>query len=414
MSLRQPARESATQRKDLLAGRSVWQAGTGTGVPFKPLVASLRADIAIVGAGISGAFLAHALAGRADRIVVVDRRSPVSGSTAASTAMLQFEIDVPLIRLSDKIGAEKAKRAWLESYRATQDIVRLVRAERIACGLETRNALYLTGNTLGHRAMEREWRARHRIGLPGRFLPQAQLREEFRIDRSGGILSPGSAAANPRQLAAGLLRRSIAKGVEVYAPVTITDVLATAHGTVLATDRHFIEARRCVFCTGYELLKGMPRAGTKITSTWAVASSKASAYPSWMEQTLLWEAAKPYLYMRTTPDGRILIGGEDEDIDLPSYRVRNLAHKSARLLQKAKRLVPDLAVDAAFQWTGAFGESEDGLPIIDAIPDMPGCFAVMGFGGNGTVYSVIASRIVPALLAGRRPKNADLYRFRGT
>jgi hypothetical protein len=31
------------------------------------------------------------------------------------------------------------------------------------------------------------------------------------------------------------------------------------------------------------------------------------------------------------------------------------------------------------------------------------CFAVVGFGGNGTIYSLIAAELIPALLKGKRP-----------
>jgi glycine/D-amino acid oxidase-like deaminating enzyme len=116
--------------------------------------------------------------------------------------------------------------------------------------------------------------------------------------------------------------------------------------------------------------------------------------------------------MRTTPDGRLIVGGEDEDIDLPSYRARSIAHKTARLIAKAEKLIPGLEFTLSRQWTGAFGESEDGLPIIDRVPDMPNCIAVMGFGGNGTISSKIASEIVPTLLRGRPDKDADIFRFR--
>jgi glycine/D-amino acid oxidase-like deaminating enzyme len=46
------------------------------------------------------------------------------------------------------------------------------------------------------------------------------------------------------------------------------------------------------------------------------------------------------------------------------------------------------------------------------VPQIPGCFAVMGFGGNGTIYSMIASQIVPTLLKGKPDKDADIFRFR--
>ena len=72
-----------------------------------PLKDSIRADVAIVGAGVSGAFMAQALAKRFDKIVVVDRRAPAHGSTMASTAMLQFEIDTPLMKGAPFMASRK-------------------------------------------------------------------------------------------------------------------------------------------------------------------------------------------------------------------------------------------------------------------------------------------------------------------
>jgi glycine/D-amino acid oxidase-like deaminating enzyme len=405
------AANSATNEKRLRAGHSVWADSSGVKLRTRKLTVSTRADVVVVGAGISGAFMAHALASRYDKVVVVDRRPPAHGSTMASTALLQWEIDTPLMKLHDKISAQAA-RAWRRSYRATQDLVKLVEAENIRCGLARRRSLYLAGNDMGFRGLEDELKARHRARLPGDYLSAADLRERFGIDRTGAILSPGSAIANPVQLATGLLRRAIEKGVVFHSPVEIDNVVSTRHGVVLDTGKHFIEAKHVVFCTGYELLKGLPTKGTKITSSWAIATRPHAHYPKWLDETVVWEASTPYLYMRTTPDGRLVVGGEDEDIDLPSYRARSIPHKSARLVAKTKKLIPDIQMSVSDEWTGAFGESEDGLPIIDAVPDMPNCFAVMGFGGNGTIYSMIASQVVPTLLKGRPDKDADIFRFR--
>jgi glycine/D-amino acid oxidase-like deaminating enzyme len=404
--------QSVTPKKDLRAGRSVWEESEGASVRTVALRSSTRADVVVVGAGISGAFMAHALAERFANVLVLDRRRPAEGATSASTAMLQFEIDEPLTRLADKIGSAHAARAWRRSFQATQDIVRLVKREGIRCGLERRDALYLTGNDMGSRGLEAECKARNRAGLPGEFLDKRALREKFDIERTGAILSPKSAVANPVQLAAGLLRRAAAMGARICSPVNVCDVIATPHGVMLDTGQHFIEARHVIFCTGYEVLKGVPRRGVKITSSWAAASRPRAAYPDWLDRTVVWEAATPYLYLRTTPDGRLIAGGEDEDVDSPAYRRRSIAGKSARIAAKVRKLIPGASFRPAYEWAGAFGESADGLPVIDAVPSMPGCFAVLGFGGNGTVYSMIAAQIIPTLLTGSPHRDAELYRFR--
>ena len=43
--------------------------------------------------------------------------------------------------------------------------------------------------------------------------------------------------------------------------------------------------------------------------------------------TLIWETARPYIYMRTTVDNRIIIGGLDEDTNIAQERDSKLIHK---------------------------------------------------------------------------------------
>lgn len=98
--------------------------------------------------------LAYRLRRKGAKVLVVDRRPPLHGSTAASTALLQFEIDTPLFELAEKIGRDKAERAWLRSVKAVGDLRRLVKRERISCGWRDANTLYLAGNAYGYRALE--------------------------------------------------------------------------------------------------------------------------------------------------------------------------------------------------------------------------------------------------------------------
>ncbi len=398
--------------KNLRTGSLVWADTAHPPLGTHALKQSLSVDVAIVGASISGAFMAHALAARFEKVVVLDRREPGLGSTHASTAMLQFEIDTPLTDLADQIGGANAAQAWRRSWRATQALSRMVRDEGIRCDLSDRYKLYLCGNEMESRGMEQEARARRRAGIECEYLSGRELKARFGIDRTGAILSPGAEVADPVALSRGLLRRARRDRARIFAPVDVRGVLATKHGVVLDACRHFVLAKKAIFYTGYETLESLPSKGMKITSSWAAATAPRAAYPEWLDRTLVWEAAKPYLYLRTTTDGRLLVGGEDAELDSLSYRANTLALKGRRLAQKTARLLPGVKPKWNHVWAGAFGESSDGLPVIDAIPGMPGCFSVMGFGGNGTVYAMLAAQLIPGLVAGRSPADSRLFRFR--
>lgn len=401
----------ATRKRDLRTGRSLWADGHGLGVPVRAMKAPVSADVAIVGAGISGASMAHELS-RDHAVVVLDRRPPLMGSTIASTALLQWEIDLPLTVLADRIGREDARRAYLRSFAAVRDLKTLVQAERIPCALKDRRTLYLAGDAHGHRALEAEAEARAQAGLPGAYLKAAALRERFGVDRTGAILSSGSASADPARLAAGLLRRAARAGARLFSPVEALEVLPDPEGVTLTTDTgHAVRASHVVFCSGYEFLKGVPTPGAKVISTWAMASKPRQPCPAWLRDTLVWEASDPYLYLRMARDGRLIVGGEDEDSPTLHDSPERLKAKCRTLEKKLKALLPMVDIEVDYAWAGAFGESATGLPQIGPVAGMQDrVHAVMGFGGNGITYSVIASQIVSAAVRGRPDPDADLYR----
>lgn len=97
---------SVTVKRDLRTGRPIWLNRRLPPIRSAALVRSVSCDVLVVGAGISGAIIAEALTDAGLGVVIVDRRGAVQGSTAASTALLQYEIDTPLSVLAERIGLD--------------------------------------------------------------------------------------------------------------------------------------------------------------------------------------------------------------------------------------------------------------------------------------------------------------------
>lgn len=365
----------------------------------------------MVGAGISGALVALALAKRGMQVCVLDRRAPMRGSTTASTALLQFEIDLPLTALAERLGLARARRAWQRSLAAVYALGRLIDREGIRCGFAHRQSLYLAGDAYGHRALRREAQARSEADLPGRFLESGALAARFGIDRTGAIVSRGSAVANPVQLTAALLRRAVARGARILVPADVVEVTPGRSGAKLSlSSGHAVRASHAVFCTGYELLRAVPLRDHRILSTWAIAGQPSAPLPAWLGETVVWEASDPYLYLRTAADGTLMAGGEDSDAASAHTNATLMRSKSRQIARNVRALLPGVRLSTTHRWAGAFGASSTGLPIIGGVPGLPRCHVVAGFGGNGITYSVIAADIIRARLSGRRDPDETLYR----
>lgn len=381
-------------------------------LPCSPLPASISVDVAVIGAGVSGALVADALLDAGKSVTVFDRRGPVKGSTPASTALLQFEIDQPLLHLTRKIGREQAVRAYWRSATAVDFLRGRIADLGLRCSFRERDTIYLPGNVLNVAELKREAAARAQVGLRSRFIGADELRAMTGIEKPGAVFSSGAGEVDPVALVAGLWRSAVSRGARIYAPTDIADVESgRTHVTLTTGDGYVVRARQAVFTTGYELVKLVNARRYKIFSTWAMATAPQPKR-LWPSRCLIWEAADPYLYLRTTLDGRVIVGGEDAELADEAKRDALIPKKIAAIRRKAAQLLPALDTKPAFSWTGCFGVSATGLPSIGAIPGAARCFAVLGYGGNGITFSAIAAQLLQRTLIGIHDPDADLFAFR--
>ena len=401
----------ATAHKRLRSGQSVWAGRRSPAVRYGRLTGDVESDVIIIGAGITGAMIADALAACGRDVAVVDKRGLARGSTMASTALVQYEIDTPLSKLVRKIGKTDAMRAWRRS-RLAVDVLAARLSQLDVGSTASRRTLYLAGDVLDADALWREHRARRAGGLASRFLDRRALREAYGIRRQAALEGFGSLVIDPRKAALALLRAAAGNGARIFAPLEVVDVEPAASGVRLtAAEGQRLHCRHLVFATGYELPHGVPRQGHRITSTWAIATVPQRRARLWPGECIIWEASDPYLYIRTTDDARVICGGEDEDIADEAKRDALLERKARVLTRKLGRLLPRLDTRLACAWTGTFGETTTGLPIIGQVPDMPHCWIALGYGGNGITYAAIAANVITGALTRQPDIDADLYNF---
>ena len=395
-----------TRSKDLRTGQTLWETLPAPRVRHRRLIRNIDTDVLVIGAGITGAMVADRLAEAGFKIVIVDKRGPAKGASTASTALVQHEIDTPLIQLSRKIGKTNAVRAWRRSRLAVDAIAARLGELGIA-DVARRDSLYLAGNVLDKDGLEREHAARRAAGLASRYLDRKSLRDRFGIVRSAALQSYDSLVVNPRHVTLALLKAACARKATINSPAEIVDIETTERAvTATAKNGRRIRCRHLVFATGYELPDCVPRRGHKIISTYAMATAPQRRR-LWPGQCTIWEASEPYLYLRTTPGGRIICGGEDEEFSDEGKRDALLARKTKILERKLGRLIVGADTVAAFAWTGSFGSSDTGLPRIGNVPDMPNCWVALGYGGNGTTYARIAADVICGALTGHPDTDAD-------
>ena len=400
---------SVNTHRKLWTGTPVWTLERKPSTQHRALGRDLHTEVLVIGSGISGALVAERLTDLGFDVAIVDRRAPLEGSTSASTALLQYALDTPLSTLARSIGDAKAERVWRRSRAVVAALAERTTRLGIDAELTPREGLYLSGELLDAKALEREARARTRIGLEVELIRRGQLKRDYGLRHAAALRSAGDYVADPRKLAAGYLRVARERGAHLFSPVEIVSVRENRLGVTAATRQgQTLRARWVVFCTGYEVAAGLRARGHTIQSTWVI-TTRPQRRRLWPTECMIWEATAPYLYLRTTSDGRVICGGGDEAFSDESKREQRSPEKYRYLERRLHELLPELDSRADVAWAGTFGASKLGLPIIGRIPGTRRQLTVLGCGGNGITFSMLASQILSSTILGDEDRDADLF-----
>ena len=238
------------------------------------------------------------------------------------------------------------------------------------------------------------------------------MRETYGLNYPAALVTRQAGSVDAYRFTHALLNRACTGGAQVFDRTAVTQFQVQGSGTRLHTDRGpCVEAKHVVIATGYESQSLLREKIVDLKSTYAVVTQPLASLEPWDEAWIMWETKLPYLYLRTTPDGRLLAGGEDDNFRNPARRDRSLPAKSRRLLARLHQLFPALALEVEFEWAGTFGETKDGLAYIGQSPEYPNCYFALGFGGNGITFNSIASDLISEALAGQPSPDLQLFRF---
>lgn len=401
---------------DLKSGYPFWAVKNGLMQAFPPLRQDIRCEVVVLGAGITGALIADELVAHGHEVVVLEQRDVAWGSTAASTALLQYEIDTHMVDLAKQYGEDNAVLAYRACAKAI-DLLREKAREVRDVDFAGNHSLYFASRKRHVRDLRAEYELRRRHGFQVDWLEREEVQAEYGFDVPGAILSRLAARVDPYRLAYRLLHRCKTRGVAVHDRTRVVRIEARPRSVVLTTAEGCkVSAQHLVVATGYAAQQQLGRRVARNRSSYAfITDPVPEAELGPLAQTMVWESARPYLYMRTTGDGRLLVGGEDDAVDIAARRDARVEGKAGKLAKRVAGLFPGIPVEPVFSWGGTFAETADGLPFFGPHRDHgPRVLFAMAYGGNGITYSMMGAGLLRALIERRLHPLQRLFSFERT
>ena len=332
---------------------------TGGGTPGVMAPGPLRADVVVVGAGLTGVVTAQLLAEGGANVVVLDAGTARSTTTARSTGKLSVLQGTRLARIArhgddvvrDYLAAGFAGLGWLR--RTLDDLNVLV---------ENRDDLTVATTPEQVAEVDAVLAVCARQGLA------AQWEEDppYPTRTFGAVRLPGQAQVDPLRMVSALRARLRSRGVPVHDGVRVRQVHRVRTGVALRTSRGTVLADRVVLATGVPLgrLGGLflrLDAGRSLVTTWEVPDP--GALPPGFTETMSITAGSPVRSLRMA-GGLLMVGGEGFTVG----RERDPARRLATLDEWTRVHLP---VDARrHAWAAQDYTSDTGLPLVG--PAVPG------------------------------------------
>lgn len=395
----------------LRSTETFWPIKNAMDASYPSLDADITTPVLIIGGGITGALIAYKLISEGKKVVLVDKRDICNGSTAASTALLQYEIDISLHELIEKRGFECAVSSYKNCEKAIFDLKKIIDTIKSDCQFEFKKSIYFCSLKKDIPFLQREFKARKENGFKVKWLEEIDLKKQG-LNAFAAIESESGAIMDPYKLAHDLLKYCKQKGMLIYDRTNITEFKHLKGKIVALTENDFtITTEDIIHCTGYESTETLTEKVVDLKSTYALTSESFIEIPNPFKNAIYWNTSEPYLYFRGTADNRIIMGGGDEEFHNAEKRDKLLHRKETYLLKQFEKCFPDINYKLDYSWAGTFGETQDALPYFGKPNPKKNEHYVLGFGGNGITFSVMAMNSIMASLNDSQHPDLNFYKF---
>ncbi|WP_339316525.1 FAD-dependent oxidoreductase [Paenibacillus sp. FSL R10-2734] len=394
----------------LNSGNTPWRSTLQDPPTYPALEDTVYCDCLVVGAGIGGAMASYRLSLNGADTVLIEKSQVGYGSSHANTGLLQISNDKSLTSCMNTFGQKNGLLFYHLCQAAVRNILDLASKLDIDSQIIPRSSLLYASTPSDVSALREEYENLVANGFDSEFWDEKRIALVYSFSKPAALYSRSDAEANPYRLVHSLIAKAAKNGVRVYEQTEAKHYEFTEDGVICHTENGRIIAKKVIFAMGYETQEFKKDRGAKLINTYAVMTKPLKEFPKWYEHSLLWETARPYLYFRTTPEGRIIVGGKDEPLTDAEHRDIRVISQSQRLLEELEALFPEIkGIELEYSWGAVFGSTYDGLPYIGAHPRFPHCYFIEGYGGNGTVYSMIAAELLTDTIAGKHRPELDLF-----
>lgn len=376
--------------------RSYWQETFDLTMPSSPLPA--RASHVVVGGGIVGSATAYFLAKAGHNVVLIERVHPAHGATGRNGGFIGTGPAEGYAGAQARLGAAPAQQIYELTIQNGKLARQIMHEEGFDCHFREPGTFNLSLSPADHQAAKQSVAALNADGYGGEVLDRAQLQAMINTPLGeeivGASYKAGSALIHSGRLVRGVVEAAIKHGATLC--IANVEQIDYSHGDpVVVTDKGNISAQSVVLGLNAWSRQLAPALNGIITPVRGQILSTAPTAPVF-SQGMGTDITPTGEYWQQTLDGSIVLGGcravaNNGDVNL--YDIGITDDVQGALDNVLPRLFPKLAgLPITRRWAGLMGFTPDYVPVVDAMPGMPGVWAGGGFCGSGMPFGFVVGK----------------------
>lgn len=356
-----------------------------------------KADIVIIGGGISGCSIAYNLAkDGAKNIVVIEKRFICSGSTGCCGAGIRMQWGTEMNCRMSKFSTEFYENAN-EILEYDGDVE-----------FKQKGYLLIADTEREISQFKKNIEVQHSCGIPSRMVDLYEAKQIVPHLNTDGLLGAAfcekDGFLNPFKTTDAYYRAAKRMGVEFYTYTTVTDIIVN-NGRVSAvvTDKGTIETNIVVNCAG--------------GFSYDVAHMAGVELPVYRErhQILVTEPVEPMqdpmvmafglnLYVQQSPHGSFIMGRGDAN-EPRDGRTTSSWHFLEEMAKTIRNVLPAVGkLRVVRQWAGLYNMTPDRQPVYDKSDSVEGYYMAIGFSGHGFMFGPVTGVVMSDMILGNAPR----------
>jgi len=358
---------------------------------YTPLTENVAAEVAIVGAGITGLTLAILLQRSGMEVAVVDAHSVGHGVSGLNSGHLTtMLLDMKFKNIIASFGEEATRAVALELSNAINLIEQLVVDYRIDCEFRRLPGYLYTEKHSQLHTLQEDFESAAKAGLQVSRTFNVPL--PFPVEEA--VYVGDQAAFHPLKYVQALAQVFHRNGGRIYERSRVIDIGSEGHDGAIPVkaESGSVQAQHVVLATHTPI--GF-RPGIQ---------SRLEAYRSYIigfrtedpiGDALFWDTEEPYHYIRAVEDERgplLILGGADHR----TGEKRDTERCFQQLENYAALRFHVKSID--YRWSAQLFNPADGLPYIGKLS---GVYVATGYSGEGLTFGTLAAQLIHDEIMGR-------------